>query len=77
MAVVEVSDRGPGIPASELQSIFRPFYRADMARSAETGGFGVGLAIAERAVKLHKGNIGASNRAGGGTSILICLPIAQ
>jgi two-component system sensor histidine kinase CpxA len=77
LAVVEVSDRGPGIPASELESIFRPFYRLDMARSAETGGFGVGLAIAERAVKLHKGNIGASNRAGGGTSILICLPIAQ
>lgn len=77
MAVVEVSDRGPGIPEAELASIFRPFYRVDVARSAETGGFGVGLAIAERAVKLHKGEIGACNREGGGTSILICLPIAK
>jgi two-component system sensor histidine kinase CpxA len=77
MAVIEVSDRGPGIPDSELESVFRPFYRVDMARSAQTGGFGVGLAIAERAVKLHNGKIRASNRAGGGTSIQICLPIAQ
>jgi len=77
VAEVEISDRGPGIPESELQSIFRPFYRVDMARSAQTGGFGVGLAITERAVKLHNGNITASNRAGGGTTIQICLPMAR
>lgn len=76
MAVVEVNDRGPGIPESELASIFRPFYRLDAARSAQTGGFGVGLAIAERAVKLHNGHIRASNRAGGGASIQIRLPTA-
>jgi two-component system sensor histidine kinase CpxA len=77
MAVIEVSDRGPGIPESELESVFRPFYRVDMARAPQTGGSGVGLAIAERAVKLHNGSIGASNRAGGGTCIRICLSIAQ
>ena len=77
MAVVEVNDRGPGIPESEVASIFRPFYRVDSARSAQTGGFGVGLAIAERAVKLHNGRISASNRAGGGTSIQIWLPSAK
>jgi two-component system sensor histidine kinase CpxA len=76
MALVEVSDRGPGIPESELTSIFRPFYRVDMARSAQTGGVGVGLAIAERAVKLHNGRISASNRSGGGTTIRIWLPLA-
>jgi two-component system, OmpR family, sensor histidine kinase CpxA len=76
MAVVEISDRGPGIPESELASIFRPFYRVDAARSAQTGGFGVGLAIAERAVKLHNGRIRASNRAGGGATIQISLPLA-
>jgi two-component system sensor histidine kinase CpxA len=76
MAVVEVSDRGPGIPESELASIFRPFFRVDSARSAHTGGFGVGLAIAERAVKLHSGRITASNRAGGGASIHIWFPLA-
>jgi two-component system sensor histidine kinase CpxA len=76
MAHVEVSDRGPGIPEAELESIFRPFYRVDAARSAQTGGFGVGLAIAERAVKLHNGQIRAENRAGGGTTIRISLPLA-
>ena len=73
-AVVEVCDRGPGIPESELSAIFRPFYRVDMARNAQTGGFGVGLAIAERAVKLHKGSISSANREGGGVSIEIRLP---
>jgi two-component system sensor histidine kinase CpxA len=76
MAVIEVSDRGPGIPESEVTSIFRPFYRVDVARSAQTGGFGVGLAIAERAIKLHNGEIRASNRAGGGTTIHISLPVS-
>lgn len=73
-AVVEVSDRGPGIPESELDAIFRPFYRVDVARNAQTGGFGVGLAIAERAVKLHNGQIRALNRLGGGAIIQISLP---
>jgi len=74
-AVVEISDRGPGIPESELDAIFRPFYRVDLARNAQTGGFGVGLAIAERAVKLHNGQIRALNRPGGGTTIQISLPV--
>ena len=76
MAVVEVSDRGPGIPEGELAAIFRPFYRVDAARSPETGGFGVGLAIAERAVKLHNGRIKATHRDGGGTTIAISFPLA-
>jgi two-component system, OmpR family, sensor histidine kinase CpxA len=73
-AVIEVSDRGPGIPESERTSIFRPFYRVDQARSAHTGGFGVGLAIAERAIKLHKGQLRVLNREGGGTTIQMHLP---
>jgi two-component system sensor histidine kinase CpxA len=76
MALIEVSDRGPGIPESELQSIFRPFYRIDLARASQTGGFGVGLAIAERAIKLHNGRIRASNRSGGGATVQISLPIS-
>ena len=73
-AIVEVSDRGPGIPESERDSIFRPFYRVDQARSAQTGGFGVGLAIADRAVKLHKGQFQVFSREGGGTTIQMILP---
>ena len=72
--VLEVSDHGPGIPDGETEDIFRPFYRVDRARSTETGGFGVGLAIAERAVKLHGGELHASNRAGGGAMIRMSFP---
>jgi two-component system sensor histidine kinase CpxA len=75
-AVIEVSDRGPGIPADQLDAIFRPFYRVDYARSPGTGGFGVGLAIAERAVRLHQGELRASNRAGGGATIRMSFPVS-
>ncbi len=73
-AQIEVNDRGPGIPENELHAIFRPFYRVDHARSPNTGGFGVGLAIAERAVRLHKAELAAFNRKGGGATIRINLP---
>jgi len=76
-AVIEVSDRGPGIPENQLTAIFRPFYRVDYARSPKTGGFGVGLAIAERAVRLHKGELSACNRKGGGATIRITLPAME
>jgi two-component system, OmpR family, sensor histidine kinase CpxA len=73
-AEIEVSDHGPGIPESQLSAIFRPFHRVDYARSPDTGGFGVGLAIAERAVRLHHGELIALNRKGGGATIRITLP---
>jgi len=71
---VSVRDTGPGIPLDHLSQIFRPFYRVDMARSESSGGFGVGLAIAERAVHLHGGKIMASNRATGGLNVQILIP---
>jgi two-component system sensor histidine kinase CpxA len=77
MAVLDVNDRGPGIPENELDSIFLPFYRVDYARSPHTGGSGVGLAIAERAVKLHGGDLRAFNRPNGGATIRMRLPITQ
>jgi two-component system sensor histidine kinase CpxA len=76
-AIVDVSDRGPGIPENELDSIFRPFYRIDRARSTSTGGVGVGLAIADRAVKLHGGQIRAFNREGGGATVQLRFRIAS
>jgi two-component system sensor histidine kinase CpxA len=76
MSVVQVSDHGPGIPEQEIGSIFRPFYRVDPARSAQTGGFGVGLAIADRAIRLHKGEVRAFNRNSGGLTIELRLPRA-
>lgn len=74
VSVVEVSDHGPGIPEAEIDAIFRPFYRVDRARSQDTGGFGVGLAIAERAVKLHGGQVSGRNRSGGGAIIRMQFP---
>jgi two-component system, OmpR family, sensor histidine kinase CpxA len=75
MASIQVSDHGPGIPDEEIESIFRPFYKVDQARSPQTGGFGVGLAIADRSVKLHKGDLRAFNRKSGGLTIEMRFPI--
>jgi two-component system sensor histidine kinase CpxA len=72
-AVVRIMDRGPGVPEEMLTAIFRPFVRVDTSRNGGTGGFGVGLAIAERAILLHGGQIQALPRAGGGLTIEIRL----
>ena len=60
-AVVSVRDSGPGVPAEALGNIFDPFYRVDADRNRSTGGAGLGLAIARRAIELHKGQVRASN----------------
>jgi two-component system sensor histidine kinase CpxA len=60
-ALIQVADRGPGVPEEEIGRIFNPFYRVDDTRSASTGGVGLGLAIAMRAVRLHNGSIEAKN----------------
>jgi len=72
--ILKVRDHGPGVPEAELANLFRPFYRLDQARERHTGGVGLGLAISERAFKLHGGSISASNAAGGGLEIRISLP---
>jgi len=73
-AVIKISDSGPGVPDEALDKLFQPFYRIDDARGRQTGGVGLGLAITERAVRLHGGTIQASNRSEGGLMIEIRLP---
>jgi len=73
-AIIKISDSGPGVPDEALDKLFRPFYRIDDARGRQTGGVGLGLAITERAVRLHGGTIKASNRSEGGLIIEIRLP---
>lgn len=58
---VVVSDRGPGVPASDLQKIFDPFYRGEPSRSRETGGIGLGLAIVKTCVEACGGSVSAAN----------------
>jgi two-component system, OmpR family, sensor histidine kinase CpxA len=74
-AVIRVTDAGPGVPEDALEKLFRPFYRIDDARRRTTGGVGLGLAITDRAVRIHKGNIRAANRPGGGLMVEIRLPL--
>ena len=70
-----VADQGGGVAESELEKIFEAFYRTDAARSRDTGGHGLGLAIARRAIARHGGNVEAGNTATGlvVTSTLPCL----
>jgi signal transduction histidine kinase len=73
--LIEVSDTGPGIPREQQEHIFQPFYRVDETRTA--GGFGLGLSLAERIIKLHKGTISVQSEEGVGTRFLISLPAAH
>lgn len=71
---IDVRDHGPGLPNSELTNIFRPFYRVAEARDRQSGGAGLGLAIADRVVRTHGGTIQARNAAPKGLIIEILLP---
>jgi two-component system sensor histidine kinase CpxA len=74
-AAIVVRDHGPGVPASELEQIFSPFHRVEPARNRETGGVGLGLAIARRALAVHAGSISAENAADGGLVVTIRIPL--
>ena len=71
---IVIGDRGPGVPEDAIDKIFQPFYRVEDSRSTRSGSGGIGLAIADRSVRLHGGTITAENRAGGGLRVKISLP---
>lgn len=75
--VIEVADTGAGISERDLENIFERFYRSDHSRSAETGGFGLGLAIAKHIVDASGGTIDVASRIGEGTTFTIRLPRKQ
>lgn len=74
--VIKVRDHGPGIPEKMLESIFEPFVRVGLARDRQSGGYGLGLAIARRAVYLHGGKMTATNEEDG-LSLRIYLPLKK
>jgi len=71
---IEVRDRGPGIPEPELEAVLAPFYRVEVSRSRETGGAGLGLAIACQLARALGGQLRLTNRDGGGLAARLNLP---
>jgi len=71
---IQIADQGDGVPEETLTKLFEPFYRVSAARDRQSGGTGIGLAIAERAIKIHGGTIVAKNARAGGLLIEINLP---
>ncbi len=74
-AVVEVADSGPGLPASELERVFLPFYRAEAARSLDKGGIGLGLAVSRSIARAHGGDVRLANT-GSGLVAQVRIPLA-
>ena len=74
---ITVADNGPGIPASELEEVFKPFYRPGFARQRETGGVGLGLAIVRTCVEACGGTVKCRNRSPKGLEAEIRLPAAK
>ncbi len=72
--LIHIIDKGEGIPEKEISNIFQPFYRVDESRA--TPGFGLGLSLAERIIKLHKGEITLKTQKGEGSTFIITLPLA-
>jgi two-component system sensor histidine kinase CpxA len=74
--VIRIEDEGEGVPEDSLKRLFEPFYRVEASRNQQSGGYGIGMAIAEQAIRAQGGSIQASNRAVGGLCVEICLPKA-
>jgi len=75
--IISVKDSGFGIAAADLPRIFERFYRADQARSTETGGHGLGLSIAQRIVEAHGGTSKVESAPGQGSTFSIQLPAGE
>lgn len=74
---ITIDDEGPGLPEIELMRVLEPFYRGEPSRNRETGGAGLGLAIASSIVQAHGGTLSLANRPRGGLRATIVLPAAD
>lgn len=72
-----VDDDGPGIPEADFERVFAPFVRLESSRSRDTGGSGLGLAVARAAIRAHGGDIRLANRPEGGLRVTLGLPKGQ
>ncbi|MBL8805760.1 MAG: two-component sensor histidine kinase [Rhodospirillales bacterium] len=71
---ISVTDEGPGIPASQLEEVFRPFVRLEGSRSRETGGAGLGLSVVRDIARAHGGDVVLRNRPLRGLEAILTLP---
>jgi two-component system sensor histidine kinase KdpD len=72
--LLEIADQGPGVPEQDLKRVFDKFYRIPVPEGV--GGTGLGLSICKGIVEAHNGSIRAINRAGGGLTMVVRLPLA-
>ncbi|MPZ20676.1 MAG: hypothetical protein GEV06_22615 [Luteitalea sp.] len=72
--VVRVTDHGPGIPESDSERVFEPFFRVDRSRTKSTGGYGLGLSICKRVMEAHGGSIAVETHARRGASFVLTFP---
>ncbi len=72
---ITIHDHGPGVPEAMLPLLFEPFVRVGDARDRASGGYGLGLAIAQRAIRLHAGEVSARNEPEGGLTVIVRLPV--
>ncbi len=72
--IIEIQDQGPGIPENQLEKVFEPFYRIERSRNKDTGGTGLGLAVAREIIRSQGGDIILSNLHEGGLLATITLP---
>ena len=77
-AIVTIEDNGPGIPEQDFDKVFSPFYRGDQSRSKQTGGIGLGLAVAHNIIQAHQGQIDIYNsKQNAGLKVRVILPLPE
>ena len=77
MAVISIADKGPGLPDDQLEAVFEPFVRFESSRSRDTGGVGLGLAIARSIIQAHGGSVVLRNLPEGGLEAVVRLPLGE
>ena len=74
MIEIRIRDHGPGLPETELEKVFEPFYRLETSRNRDTGGTGLGLAIARNLLRRQQGQVHLHNHPAGGLEAVVVLP---
>ena len=77
LAVITIADKGQGLPEDQLEAVFEPFVRLEGSRSRDTGGVGLGLAIARTIIQAHGGTVLLRNVAAGGLEAVVTLPLGD